>query len=178
MTFIDQVKGYTRMLVQMVTDKEPVSYVEAAALYGIILQAKHNISMLSSFYNQAEDPDLRELIKEAIYEHALPTIEDCEKLMKAGEAEIPQLHFPPHPLYDKVDYPRGVRLSDMEIAVALGTLARSSQLTLFLALEQCYQLEIIAAIYKLLSSGLQWDYRLVQLTIHRGWLPTVAKVKH
>ena len=177
MTIVDQVKALTRTIVQAIVDKEPISYMEAAGLYGIILQARHNISVLSSFYNQAEEPELRTLIKEAIYEQAIPAIEECEKLMRAGEAELPDEHFPPHPLYDgKVDYPRGVRLTDMEIAIALGNLARGSQLTLFLTLQQCYQLEVAGSINQLLNSGLQWDYRLLQLMIHRGWLPRVSKV--
>lgn len=179
MTIVDQVKAWTRSIVQSVVDKEPISYLEAAGLYGLILQARHNISVLSSFYNQAEEPKLRELIKEAIYEQALPAIEECEKLMRAGEAELPVVHFPPHTLYDdNVDYPQGVRLTDMEIALALGNLARGSQLALFLSLQQCYQLEVAAGINKLLNSGLQWDYRLLQLMLQRGWLPKVSKVEH
>ncbi|MDR3592540.1 MAG: DUF3231 family protein [Negativicutes bacterium] len=178
MTIIDQVDALTRKIVQAVVDKEPIGYLEAAGLYGLILQARHNISLLSSFYNQAEDAELRALIKEAIYEQTLPAIEECEKLMRAGDAQAPDIHFPPHPLYETVDYPRGVRLTDLEIVIALGNLARNFQLTLFLTLQQCYQLEIAAAVNKLLSSGLQWDYRLLKLAIHKGWLPGVPKVEH
>ncbi|MBC8014229.1 MAG: hypothetical protein H7X79_00600 [Sporomusaceae bacterium] len=178
MTIIDQVKILTRTLVQSVVDKEPVSYMEAASLYGIILQARHNISMLSLLYNQAQDPELRELIKAAIYEQTIPSIETCEKLMRAGDGELPDVHFAPHPLYDKVDFPKGVRLTDMEIAIAVANIARASQLTLFLSLQQCYQLEIALAINQLLSSGLQWNYRLLQLMLYQGWLPRISKVEH
>jgi hypothetical protein len=178
LTIIDQIKAVTRMVVQAVIDKEPLGYSEAAALFGLVLQARHNISLLSCFYNQAEDTQLREVIKAAIYEETLPTIEACEKLIRDGEAALPEAHFPPHPLYEQVDYPKGVRLTDGEIAIAVGNMARGFQLTLFLSLQQCYQLEVAGAINKLLNSGLQWDYRLLELMIHRGWLPTMAKVVH
>ena len=174
----DQVKVYTRTLVQSVIDKEPVNYMEAAGLFGIILQARHNISMLSSLYNQAQDPELKELIKEAIYEETIPAIETCEELMRDGDGELPDVNFPPHPLYDKVDYPKNLRLTDMEIAIAIGNIVRTSQLALFLTLQQSYQLEIVAGINKLLNSGLLWGYRLLQLMLHRGWLPRISKVEH
>ncbi|GMA99322.1 hypothetical protein [Pelosinus sp. IPA-1] len=178
MKITDQVKVYTRTLVQSVIDKEPVNYMEAAGLFGIILQARHNISMLSSLYNQAQDPELKELIKKAIYEETIPAIETCEELMRDGDGELPDVHFAPHPLYDNVDYPKDVRLTDMEIAIAIGNIARAFQLVLFLTLQQCYQLEIIFGINKLLNSGLLWGYHLVQLMLHRGWLPRVSKVEH
>ncbi|WP_371373450.1 DUF3231 family protein [Sporomusa aerivorans] len=177
MTIIDQVKAYTRTILQSIFDKEPVNYMEASSLYGLILQARHNISLLSSFYNQASDPELRDLIKTAIYQHAVPTIENCEKLLREGGAELPDTHFPSHPLYDKTNYPKGVQLTDMEIAIAVGNLARSSQLILFLSLQQCYQPEILLAISSLMSNGLQWDYQLLQLMLHRGWLPNAPKVQ-
>jgi len=152
--------------------------MEAASLFSLILLARHNISVLSSFYNQAQDPELRKLIKEAIYEETIPTIEDCERLLGAVGGELPDLHFPPHPLYEKTDYPKGVQLTDMEIAIAVGNLAKASQLSLFLSLQQCYQLDVSIALNKLLSSGLEWDYRLLQLMIHQGWLPSTPKVEH
>lgn len=178
MTILDQVKAYTRSIVQSLVDKEPVNYMEAASLFSLILQARHNISVLSLFYNQAQDPELRKLIKEAIYDETIPTIEDCEKLLRAGGGELPDLHFPPHILYDKMSFPKGVQLSDMEIAIAIGNLARASQLTLFLSIQQCYQLDISIVLNKILSSGLEWDYRLLQLMLHREWLPKTPKVEH
>ena len=177
MSILDQVKAYTRSIVQSVIDKEQVNYTEASSLYSLILQARHNISVLSSFYNQAEDSELKQLIKDSIYEHAIPTIEACEKLLRAGGGELPDVHFPPHPLYDKVNYPKGVQLGDMEIALAIGNLARGSQLALFLSLQQCYQLNISVALNQLLTNGLQWNYRLLQLMLHRGWLPNVPKAE-
>ena len=178
MTITDQINIFTRTVVQSVVDKEPLSYIEAGSLFGIIIQSRHNISMLSSLYNQAQEPELRELIKEAIYEQTIPTIEKCEELLRAGNGELPDVHFASHPLYEKVDFPKGTRLTDMEIAIALGNTARASQLVLFLSLQQCYQLEIALAINQLLSSGLQWNYRLLQLMLHQGWLPRISKLEH
>lgn len=178
MTIIDQVKIFTRTMVQSVVDKEPLNYLEAASLFGIILQARHNISILSSFYNQALDPELRDLIKDAIYEQAIPSIETCEELMRAGDGELPDEHFTPHTLYEKMDYPKNVRLTDMEIAIATANIARTSQSTLFLALQQCYQLEVAYGMNQLLTKGLEWNYRLLQLMLHQGWLPRVPKMEH
>lgn len=176
LTIVDRVKAYTRSVVQSIVDKEPLNYLEAAGLFGVILQARHNIFMLSSLYNQALDPELRELTKQAIYEQAVPMIEKCEELMRAGNAEPPDAHFKSPVLYAKAVYPENVKLEDGEIAIAVANITRTTQLTLFTTLQQCYQLEVAAGINELLSSDLQWSYRLLQLMLHRGWLPEVPKV--
>lgn len=178
MTIVDQVKAYTRSIVQAIVDKEPISYLEAAGLFGIILQGRHNISVLSSLYNQAQHSGLKALLAEAIDGQMQPMIKKCEELMAAGQAELPEASFPPHPLYAELEYPAGVRLTDGEIALAAASMARNTQLALFLTLQQCYQLEIIRSINQLITSGLEWDYRLLQLALHEGWLPKIAKVVH
>ncbi len=176
LTIIDQIQAYTRSIIQSVVDKEPLNYLEAAGLYAIVLQSRHSIAMLCSLYNQAQDTELRTLIKDAIYEQTLPVIEKCESLMNAGKAEIPKEHFPSPILYEEATYPKGVRLTDIEIAIALGNIARTAQFQLFTAMQQCYQLEISIAINLLITSSLQWSFRLLQLMLHRGWLPVVPKI--
>ncbi|SDF69004.1 DUF3231 family protein [Sporomusa acidovorans] len=176
MTILDQLKAYARTIVQSIVDKEPLNYMEAAGLFGLLLQARHNIPILSSFYNQAQDNELKKIIKQAIYEQTIPAIEELERLMCAGNAELPEVHFSSPILHNKVDYPQKVCLTDMEIAIAIGTMARTSQLATFLSLQQCYQLEIAMALNQILNNGLQWDFRLLQLMLHRGWLPNIPKV--
>lgn len=178
MSIIDKVSSNARGTWQTIFDKEPVNYLEAGALYGIIAQGQHTLAVLSVMYNHAHDPELKKLIKESMNDLARPTIEACGKLLSEGEAEIPQLQFIERKLHVSIDIPNDTRLTDIEIAATIGTIAKASQTILLTALLNSYQLEVGLMLRKFLDAGLDWNYRLLQLMLHRGWLPHLAKVTH
>lgn len=178
MTIADKVSATGRAVIQNITDHEPVNYIEAGGLYGIVAQGRHNIALLSVLYNQARDSELRELIKQSIEGLTVETVRHCEKLLEAGGAELPAAHFTRHELEPRQDLPAAVQLADGEIAIAVANLARASQTALLAVLHQTYQPEIAIALRTQLNNGLDWNYRLLQLMLGRGWLIHISKVHH
>lgn len=178
MTIADKVSAAGRAALQSLTDREPVNYIEAGGLYGIIAQGRHNIALLSVLYNQARDSELRELIKQSIDGLTKETVERCEDLLQKGGAELPAAHFSAPQLKPRQDSPPSVQLSDGEIALAVANLAKASQTALLAMLHQTYQPEIALVLRTELDNGLDWGYRMMQLMLHRGWLLHIAKVHH
>lgn len=178
MTILEKIESNTRAVVQSIFDKEPVNYIEGGSLYGIIAQGRHTRSMLEIMYNHALDPELKDLIKIAIDDLANPLIEQCESYLSISEAQVPHFGFNEHKLHDSIDIPSDARLTDNEIAAGIGTMAKAAQMALLGALHQSYQLEVGIMFRKFLDAGLDWNYRLLQLMIHRGWLPHLAKITH
>ncbi|MDR3565944.1 MAG: DUF3231 family protein [Negativicutes bacterium] len=178
MTMIDQIKAGTRNIVQSLVDNEPINAIEAGALYSIVIQGRYHVSLLSILHNHAQDPALKQLIAEAQDDLAESTVRRCENLLQAGEAKVPDTQFPTHPLEDRLNIPTAAHLSDAEIAMTLVVNDAAGQTALLLAIHQCYQLEVAMALRDELNKGLDWSYRLLQLMLHRGWLPEIAKVTH
>ena len=98
--------------------------------------------------------------------------------MLTGDAKIPSVRFPEHPLENRLDIPSAARLTDMEIAMILVNMHGASQVALVAGISQGYQLEIASELRNQLNIALDWGYRLQQLMLHRGWLPEMAKVEH
>ncbi len=178
MSIMDKVEQGARAVVQGIVDREPANYLEAGSLYGIISQGRYNLSTLEIMYNHAQDPELKELIEECMDKLINPLIKECEGLLEESHAEVPRFHFNKHQLHEKLDIPEDARLSDMEVAAGIGTMAKAAQVNILAALHQSYQLHIGMTFKKYLDDGLDWNYRLLQLMIHRGWLPHIAKVTH
>lgn len=178
MTIMDKVSSTARGTFQAIFDKETVNYFERASLFGIIAQGRLNIANLEVMYNQAQDQELKKLIKESMDDLARPTIQHCEELLRESKAQIPQVQYIERKLYDSIEIHSDVCLTDMEIAASLGNMAKLSQTALLAALHQSYQLEIGAIFRKYLDAGLDWNYRLLQLMLDRGWLPYLAKITH
>lgn len=179
MTILDKVTAETRNILNMFFDKEPLNYLEAASLYSIISQGRYNISILQVMYNHASDPALKELIREVIDNHNRMIIEQSESLLKDSGRPLPNIHFNDRQLKtEPLNIPLEGKLEDKEIAIAIGTMAKAAQTVLLAALHQSYQLEVALMYRKMLDVGLDWDYRLLQLMLHRGWLPHLAKVEH
>ncbi|MDR3562132.1 MAG: DUF3231 family protein [Negativicutes bacterium] len=178
MTIIDQVNASSRALVQKLVDKEPVNYIEAGLLYGITTTGRYHVAVLSVCYNHAQDPQLKELIKDALDNLTEKTVDKCESLLRAGDARVPTVEFPNHPLEKRLDIPGAAHFSDMEIAMMLVNMHGASTMALLAAINQSYQLEMAIELREQLNIALDWGYRLLQLTLHRGWLPELAKVEH
>ncbi|MBP2650158.1 MAG: hypothetical protein H6Q74_983 [Firmicutes bacterium] len=178
MTMIDKVNGVVHTAIQSIVDKEPINYIEAGSLYGIVTQGRHNVAVLSVLHNQAKDHELKTLIAAAIDSHSEKTVKVCEDFLEKGHSELPKTRFSIHPLKDNLDIPFEGRLSDEEIAMLLINMAKASQLATFSAILNTYQPEIALSLRRIIDDGLDWNYKLVQLMIHRGWLPTVAKIEH
>ena len=91
MSLLDKVNAETRNLVNMFFDKEPLNYLEAASLYGVVAQGRLNISMLEIMYNHAQDSELKALIKEALEYDTENLIEQSEELLEESGAALPTL---------------------------------------------------------------------------------------
>lgn len=179
MTIMDKVNGAARMATQMIFDKESVNYLEAGALYGIVAQGRFNMAVLEAMYNHAHDGELRKLVQECIEEQTRATVTDCETALQKGDAHVPKFHFVTRQLHrDPIDIPSDAALTDAEIAAALGSMAKASQMALLAALHQSYQLDVGMMLRRRLDEGLDWNLRLLNLMLHRGWLPHLAKVEH
>ncbi len=179
MSILERVNSETRNIFSMFFDKEPLNYLEAAGLYGVIAQGRYNAAVLEVLYNHAEDSALKDLIKEAIGHHNKSVIEQSEDLLQKSGGALPNLCFAKRSLHrNKLDIPEDARLTDREIAIAIGSIAKASQMALLTALHQSYQLDVALMYRELLDDGLDWDYRLLQLMLKRGWLPHLAKLEH
>lgn len=176
MTVLDQVRSGGRAIIESLLDKEPVNYIEAGALYGMVATGRYHVAVLSAFYNHAQDPALRELIKEAIDQLSEATVKKGENLLEAGGAKAPTIDYPDHSLEGRLDIPAEARLEDMVIATALADIDVASQVALVTAIHQCYAPEISLVLRSHLIKALDWSQKLLQLMLNRGWLPQVPKV--
>lgn len=179
MTVMDKINSRSRSIMNAIFDKEPLNYLEAAGLYGIVAQGRFNAAILQVMYNHAHDPQLKSLINEAIKHHNEITIEEAEDKLIDSDGHIPAFHFVKRNLHESpVAIPDDARMTDQEIAIALGTMAKASQTAILTGLHNCYQLDIAQMYRKALDDGLDFDYRLLQLMLDRGWLPHVNKISH
>lgn len=179
MTILEKVSSETRNILNMFFDKEPLNYLEAAGLYGVIAQGRCNIACLEVFYNHASDPELKSLIREAMDDQTKSLIEHSERILSDNGDPLPTLSFTKRNLHkEALDIPKDAHLTDKEIAIGIGTMAKASQMALLSTLHQSYQLEVALMYRQMLDAGLDWDYRLLQLMLNRGWLPQLAKLEH
>jgi len=179
MTMLEKVSSETRSILNMFFDKEPLNYLEAAGLYGVIAQGRCNIACLEVLYNHAQDKELKSLIKEAMDSQTRNLIEHSEQLLSDSGGPLPTLSFSERTLHkDSLDIPADAHLTDKEIAITIGTMAKASQMALLTTLHQSYQLEVALMYREMLDAGLDWDYRLLQVMLNRGWLPQLAKISH
>lgn len=179
MTMLEKISSETRSILNMFFDKEPLNYLEAAGLYGVIAQGRYNIASLEVIYNHAQDLELKALIKEAIEKQTKTLIEHSEKLLSDSGGPLPSMSFTKRTLHKKqLDIPPDAHMKDSEIAIAIGSMAKASQMALLGTLQQSYQLEVALMYREMLDAGLDWDYRLLQLMLNRGWLPRLAKITH
>lgn len=179
MTIMDKINSQTRNIMNLVFDKESLNYLEAAGLYGIIGQGRFNNALLQVLHNHASDPELKALIKEAIDAHTETTIAKAEEKLLESDVHSPALRFVKRNLHDTpLNIPDDARVTDMEIAIAIGTMAKASQMAILTSLHQSYQLDVALMYRKALDDGLDWDYRLLQLMLKRGWLPHLRKITH
>lgn len=179
MTILDRVTSEARSVFNMVFDREPLNYMEAAGLYGMIAQGRFNVAALEVMYNHAQDPELKELIREAMDHHTKGLVKDSEKMLASSEGELPKLGFSKRTLHDHpLDIPMDARMTDAEISIGLGSMAKASQMALLAGMHQSYQPDVALIYRRKLDEGLDWDYRLLQLMLNRGWLPHLAKIEH
>ena len=179
MTVMDKINAQSRTIMNAIFDKEPLNYLEAAGLYGIVSQGRFNTAMLQVMYNHAHDPELKSLIKEAIKHHSEITVEEAEDKLIDSDGHTPDFRFVKRNLHDSpVAIPDDARMTDQEIAIALGTMAKAAQTAILAGLHNCYQLTVAQMYRKALDDGLDFDYRLLQLMLDRGWLPHLNKISH
>ena len=179
MTILDRVSSETRGIFNMFFDQEPLNYLEAAGLYAVIAQGRYNIASLEVIYNHAQDKELKSLIKEAMESHTKNLIHHSEKLLSESGGPLPDISFTKRTLHKRpLDIPADAHMTDGEIAIAIGSMAKAAQMALLATLHQSYQLEVALMYREILDAGLDWDYRLLQLMLDRGWLPKLAKIEH
>lgn len=179
MTTADKINSAVNTTISMLFDKEPLNYLEAAGIYGIVAAGRQNLSGLEVLYNQAQDSDLKAIIKRAIDEQTKWLVEKAEKYLAA--ANIPQpplpsvrrrLHNAPPQISDDV------RFTDQEIALGLSSMAKASQMAVLSAMHQTYKPEIASVYRDVLDSSFDFNYRLLKLALNKGWLPHLAKIEH
>jgi hypothetical protein len=179
MTVMDKINSQTRTIMSAIFDQEPLNYLEAAGLYGIIAQGRFNVALLQVMYNHAHDPELKSLIKEAIKHHSEITIEEAEDKLVESDGHTPAFKFVKRNLHDSlVNIPDDARMTDQEIAIAVGTMAKAAQMAILTGLHNCYQLDVAQMYREALDDGLDFDYRLLQLMLDRHWLPHLNKITH
>lgn len=179
MTTMDKVNAKVSSTVNMMFDKESLNYLEAAGLFGIVAAGRQNISTLEILYNHAHDAELKGIIKQAIGEQSSWLVERSEKFLQEGDAGLPTFHFTRHKLHDSpLNISDDARFRDEEIIFALANMAKASQLAVLAAMHQTYQPEIAVTYRKALDASFDFNYRLLQLTLSKGWLPRLPKVEH
>jgi hypothetical protein len=163
----------------MAFDKEHLNYLEAASLYTISAAGELNRSILETLYNHAQDDELRDLIKHAIERQTVWMVEKVNAFLKNGGADLPAMRFANRTLHKApLDIPADARLSDEEIALVFVNIARASQMAVFTAMQNTYHPEIATMYRKALDSAFDFNYRLLQVMLTKGWLPHIAKVEH
>ncbi len=179
MTILDRVNTEAKAAFNMLFDKEPINHLEAAGLYSVIAQGRLNKVALEVIYNHAQDPELRKLIREAIEEQTGLAVEQSEAFLAKNGGTLPELNFSSRTLHAKpLDIPADARFSDYEIVLALATMAKVSQMALLAAMHNSYQPHIGNFYRKHLDSAFNFNLRLAQFALERGWLPPVPKVHH
>lgn len=179
MTVLDKMSFQTNQVLHSIFDKEAPNYLEAAGMFAVIAQGRHMAVMLSVMYNQARDPGLRKLIKQAIEDQNRPLIERCEELLKDGGGQLPHFNLSPRELKSESgEYPPEVTFTDEEILVNVASMAKAAQMGLLGAMQQCYQPEIAKVYHDALDSAIDFGYRLMRYALDRGMLPHLEKIEH
>jgi hypothetical protein len=179
MTTLDKINSAVDSTMSMVFDKEPLNYLEAAGLYGIVAAGRQSLSALEVLYNQAHDRELRAIIKMAIDEQTKWLVERAEKFLAAASITLPSISPIRRRLHDSPpQIPDDARFTDQEIILAIANLAKVSQMAVLGAMHQTYKPEIAMIYREILDAAFDFNYRLLKLTLDKGWLPHLAKVEH
>lgn len=179
MTIADKIMAQADTAVNMLFDKEALNYVEAAALYAAVLAGRQNVAALAVLYNHACDGDLRKLLKRAIDEQVEWLVNHAEKALIAGGGEVPAFHFASRDLRETPsDIPPEARFTDQEIALLLANMAKTSQMAVLGAMHNCYQPFVAKLFQDVLDKSSDYNFRLMQLVLTKGWLPHIHKLRH
>ncbi len=177
MTITAKIISQADTALNMMFDKEPLSYLEVASLYAAVLAGRQNVATLAVLYNHAADSDLKALLKRSITEQTEWLTSRAEKAL-AGAA-LPDLHFMQRALLDNPpDIPADARFSDQEIALILANTAKASQMGVLAALHNCYQPYIAKLFQDVLDKAADYNFSVMQLALGKGWLPRLHKVQH
>lgn len=178
MTIMDKVNAGANMVFNSVFDKEAINFMEAASLHTVIMQGRYNLAALECMYNQATDPELRTLVKEAV-DITRETVNEAEDTMRSGGGHVPENHFIRRELHSRpVEGSQDAKLSDPEIVLTLVMMAKASQMALLTSLHQSYQPQVSVMYRRQMDAGLDHNYRVLQFMLKRGWLPYLDKVEH
>ena len=172
MTIMDKVNATVSLISHTLLDKEPLNYLETSIAHSIIMQGRFINAVLTILYNHARDPELRLLLQQAMEEQNNLTLTNCEELLLKSGARLPHCDFQERKLHDMpLDIPTDARMTDEEIMIGLANLAKASQMAILTALHHSYQPQLAASYRKQLDEGLDFDFRIMQLALRRGWLP-------
>jgi hypothetical protein len=179
MTTMDKVNAMVTSTISMVFDKEPLNYLEAAGLFSIVAAGRQNISSLEILYNHAKDAELKAIIKDAIDDQSRRLVEWSENFLQEGDVGLPTFHFVRRRLHESgLSVPDDGRFTDQEILLALANMAKVSQLAVLSAMHQTYQPQIASIYRQTLESAFDFNFRLLQLALDKGWLPHLPKIEH
>lgn len=178
MTMMDKVNSGMNAAYNMVFDREELNYMEAAGLYTLTAAGRQNVAALALLYNHAQDSDLKKLLKQAIDGQTEWLTAHSEKFLKGRHGHLPDIEFPQRNLVDTATIPIEARFTDQEIILALGNMARAAQMAVLAAMHATYQPELAIMYRQLLDSAFDFDYRMMQICLNKGWLPYMHKIEH
>ncbi|MDU4959304.1 MAG: DUF3231 family protein [Sporomusaceae bacterium] len=177
MTMMDKVNAGANSIAHALFDKEALSYPEATAAYAMIAQGRMNNAVLSVMYNHARDPEVKELVLQALKDHNQAAVNLAEKLLQESGGELPHFYFQERKLHDEpVEIPPDARLTDEEIVLGVATMGKAAQMMLLSTIHQSYQPDVAIAYRKRLDEGMDFNYRILQLALKHGWLPRLDKI--
>jgi len=179
MTTMDKVNAGINKVYNALFDKEPLNNLETTALFAITLNGRENVATLEILYNHAQDNDLKSIIKEARDNQAAWLVERAEKILERNKTHSPSLTLPNHTMHQSnLDIPLDARFSDHEVFLALGNMAKAAQMAVLAAMHQTYQPNVAIMYRSILDSAFDFNYRLLQLALEKGWLPHFPKIEH
>ncbi|MBP2655260.1 MAG: hypothetical protein H6Q73_2829 [Firmicutes bacterium] len=179
MTTMDKVNAGVNKVYNALFDKEPLNNLETTTLFTLIFAGRQNIAALQVLYNHAYDNDLKAIIKEAHDNQTTWLVDHAEKLLEKNKTSSPSLSLPCHNLHQSnLDIPQDARFSDHEIVLVLSNMAKASQMAILAAMHQTYQVDVATMYRNVLESAFDFNYRLLQLALKKGWLPTFPKIEH
>src|SRR5512146_1680881 len=97
---MDKVSAGISTVFNQVFDQEPLNYLEAAGLFGIVANGRQNMAYLEVLYNHAHDSELKNLLKQAIEDQTEWLVDKAEHLLQTSHGRLPALHFVRRQLHD------------------------------------------------------------------------------
>lgn len=148
--------------------EQPMHYGEITAVWSYMGANNGLISGYEAFINHAEDPELIELLEEAIKTMKSEN-KDMGKVLKANGITPPPA-LPERPKADAQEIPAGARFMDPEISGAVSINVGQKLVSSSMAMGQCLREDIAAMFAKCHMNGVSFGAKLLSLNKSKGWI--------